>query len=51
MAKRFANSDNPDQTPLKAASDLGLQCLPVTVLGLKTKIGYQEWTHFKEEKL
>ena len=32
MAKLFANSGDPDQTPRSAASDLGLHCLPVTLL-------------------
>ena len=32
MTKLFANSGDPDQTPLSAASDLGLHCLPITVL-------------------
>ena len=27
MAELFANSGDPDQTPLFAASDLGLHCL------------------------
>ena len=31
MAKLFANSGDPDQTPCFAASDLGLHCLPVTL--------------------
>ena len=31
-AKLFANSGDPDQTPHSAASDLGLHCLPVTLL-------------------
>ena len=34
MAKLFANSGNPDQTPHYAASDLGLRCLPFTLLGV-----------------
>ena len=29
MAKLFANSGDPDQTPHSAASDLGLHCLPI----------------------
>ena len=29
MAKLFANSGDPDQTPRSAASDLGLHCLPI----------------------
>ena len=32
MAKLFANSGGPDQTPRSAASDLGLHCLPITFL-------------------
>ena len=32
MAKLFANSGDPDQTPHFAASDLGLHCLPSTLL-------------------
>ena len=32
MAKLFANSGDPDQTPRSAASDLGLHCLPVILL-------------------
>ena len=34
------NSVDPDQTPLSAASDLSLHCLPVTLFwSLQTKIG------------
>ena len=33
MAKLFANSEDPDQTPHSAASDLGLHCLSVTLYG------------------
>ena len=32
MAKLFANSGDPDQTPRSAASDLALHCLPITLL-------------------
>ena len=36
----FANSEDPDQTPHSAASDLGLHCLPVTLfMGLQTTVG------------
>ena len=31
-AKLFANSGDPDQTPRSAVSDLGLHCLPFTLL-------------------
>ena len=34
MAKLFANSGDPDQTPQNAASDLGLHFLPITLLGV-----------------
>ena len=33
-AKLFANSGDPDQTPLSVASDLGLHCLPNTLFGV-----------------
>ena len=32
MAKLFANSGGPDQTLYSEASDLGLHCLPITLL-------------------
>ena len=32
MAKLFANSGDPDQTPCSVVSDLGLHCLPITLL-------------------
>ena len=32
MEKLFANSGDPDQTLHSAASDLGLHCLPITIL-------------------
>ena len=32
MAKLFVNSGDPDQTPRSVASDLGLHCLPITLL-------------------
>ena len=34
MAKLFANSKDPDQTPQNAASDLGLHYLPFIFLGV-----------------
>ena len=34
MAKPFANSGAPDQMQHSAASDLGMHCLPVTILGV-----------------
>ena len=32
IAKIFAKSGDPDQTQLSAVSDLGLHCLPITLL-------------------
>ena len=32
MGHLLANSGGPDQTPHSAASDLGLHCLPLTLL-------------------
>ena len=34
MAQIFANSGDPDQMPHSAASDLGLHCLTITLLGV-----------------
>ena len=34
MVELFANSGYPDQTSRSAASDLGLHCLPITLLGV-----------------
>ena len=34
MVELSANSGDPDQMPHSAASDLGVHCLPVTVLGI-----------------
>ena len=34
MVKLFANIGDPDHTPRSSASDLGLHCLPITLLGV-----------------
>ena len=34
MVELFANSGDPDQMPHSMASDLGLHCLPITLLGV-----------------
>ena len=34
MVELFATSGDPDHMPHSAASDLGLHCLPVTLLGV-----------------
>ena len=43
MFKLFANSEDPDQTPRSAASDLGLHCLPITLLGSPDYNGLQQY--------
>ena len=39
MVELFAKSGDPDQTPHSAASDLGLQCLSITLFG----VSRQQW--------
>ena len=39
MAEAFANSEDSDQMPRSVASDLGLHCLPITLLG----VSRQQW--------
>ena len=39
MVEPFANGGDPDQTPRSAASDLGLLCLPITLLGVSRQHG------------
>ena len=34
MIELFANSGDPDQMPHSVVSDLGLYCLPITLLGV-----------------
>ena len=41
-----ANSIDPDHTPRFAASDLGLHCLPVTILG----VSRLKWLNMGPEK-
>ena len=36
MVEQFANSGDPDQMPHFVASDLGLHCLPITLLGVSS---------------
>ena len=45
----FANSGDPDQMPHSAAFDLGLHCLPITLLGFPDYNGLM--LLFKEMKL
>ena len=34
MAEVFEDSEDPDQTSRSVASDMGLHCLPITLLGV-----------------
>ena len=43
MVELFANSEDPDQMPHSAASDLGLHCLPITLLGVSQLQGVVGW--------
>ena len=45
MAKLFANSGDPDQMPCSVASDLGLYCFPITLLG----ISRLQWVKFEQD--
>ena len=47
MAKLFANIGDPDQTQHSAASDLGLHCLPVTLL----RVFRLQWDKGKKKSL
>ena len=49
MAKLFANSGDPDQTLHSAVSDLGLHCLPVTLLRV-SRLQWVKKTIFEETK-
>ena len=47
MVKLFANSEDPDQTPRSAASDLGLHCLSITLLG----VSRLQWVNLRNKKI
>ena len=47
MSKLFANSGDPDQTPRSVASDLGLHCLPVTLLRVSRLQWVKDPAHVK----
>ena len=42
MVEPFANGGDPDQISHSAASDLGLHCLPTTLLGVSRYNGLRE---------
>ena len=44
MAKLFANSGDPNQMLHSAASDLGLHCLPITLLRV-SRLKWVNWTN------
>ena len=41
MVELFANSGDPDQTRHSMASDLGLHCLPMALLGVSNGLSSQ----------
>ena len=45
MAILFANSGDPNQMPHSAASDLGLHCLPNTLLGVSRLLLVNQGMH------
>ena len=42
MVELFANNGDPEQMPHSMAADLGLQCLPITLLG----VSRLQWVNF-----
>ena len=46
MVELFTNRGDPDQTLHSAASDLGLHCLPVTLLGFPDCNGLNLFIHY-----
>ena len=46
MVEVFANSEDPEQTPCSVASDLGLHCLPITLL----RVSQLQWVNGNVEK-
>ena len=44
MAKHIANSGDPDQMPHSVATDLGLHCLPITLLW----VSRLQWVNHKK---
>ena len=45
MVELFAKSGDPDHTPCSAGSDLGLHCLPVTLLE-DSRLQWVNYYHF-----
>ena len=44
MSKLNANSVYPDQTPRSAASDLGINCLPMSLL-MDARLKWVNWNY------
>ena len=44
MVELFANNGDPDRTPHSAASDLGLHCFQITLLGV-SRLQWVKETH------
>ena len=42
MAYLFANNGDPGQMPCSVASELGLHCLPITLLGVLDYNGFRQ---------
>ena len=57
MVKQFANSGDPDQMPHSLAFDLGLQCLPIALIGVSilqwvnTGNSFQNYCSVLQEKM
>ena len=50
MAKLFANSGDPDQTMHSAVSDLGLHCLPITLLR-HLRVSRLQWVKYYKQQI
>ena len=50
MGKLFANDGDPDQTHRSAASDLGLHCLPIILIGVSRLQWEKMFSQRKGEK-
>ena len=51
MAEVFANREDPDPMPRSAASDLGLHCLPITLLGVSRIQWVKKQLLFQRKKM
>ena len=49
MVELFVNSEDPDQTPHYAESDLGLHCLQITLLG-GSRLQWVKSNHIWQQK-